>query len=192
MICDKIAQLRASYKIVDHRERQIGPQCLSFNLSADKYALWVILTTGTDISWLRDEGCIADLTTLSRYLILTVLAKVHGSQQRHLRKAETGSKVYCVVCGPTNCRMCKLILIQVLFLRSRSALRMIPHTDCMRRAPSRLLREIRQTLRSSMRIRVRNPSDGSATSERGSHRCDSIPASMQLGDLSPCSLHSIL
>jgi len=28
--------LRASYKIVDHRERQIGPHCLSFNVSADK------------------------------------------------------------------------------------------------------------------------------------------------------------
>jgi len=29
-------RLRASYKIVDHRERQIGPHCLSFNVSADK------------------------------------------------------------------------------------------------------------------------------------------------------------
>ena len=29
-------QLRASYKIVDHRERQIGPHSLSFNSSADK------------------------------------------------------------------------------------------------------------------------------------------------------------
>lgn len=29
-------QLRASYKIVDHRERQIGPHSLSFNCSAEK------------------------------------------------------------------------------------------------------------------------------------------------------------
>ncbi|KAH9975579.1 WD40-repeat-containing domain protein [Lactifluus volemus] len=29
-------RLRASYKIVDHRERQIGPHSLSFNFSADK------------------------------------------------------------------------------------------------------------------------------------------------------------
>jgi hypothetical protein len=30
------AQLRASYKIVDHRERQIGPHSLAFNNSVDK------------------------------------------------------------------------------------------------------------------------------------------------------------
>jgi len=31
-------QLRASYPIVDHRERQIAPHSLSFNLTADRYA----------------------------------------------------------------------------------------------------------------------------------------------------------
>jgi len=29
-------QLRASYRIVDHRERQIGPHSLSFNSSVNK------------------------------------------------------------------------------------------------------------------------------------------------------------
>lgn len=43
MIRNDISQLRASYKIVDHRERQIGPHSLSFNFSADKYVLWVML-----------------------------------------------------------------------------------------------------------------------------------------------------
>lgn len=33
---DRNGQLRASYKIVDHRERQIAPHSLSFNFSADK------------------------------------------------------------------------------------------------------------------------------------------------------------
>ena len=31
------SQLRASYSIVDHRERQIAPHCLSFNINATKY-----------------------------------------------------------------------------------------------------------------------------------------------------------
>ncbi len=32
-----VSQLRASYKIVDHRERQIAPNSLAFNVLADKY-----------------------------------------------------------------------------------------------------------------------------------------------------------
>jgi hypothetical protein len=32
-----VAQLRASYTIVDHRERQIAPHSLAFNLTAQKF-----------------------------------------------------------------------------------------------------------------------------------------------------------
>jgi hypothetical protein len=45
-------------------------------------------------SWLRDEGCIADLKVLLKYLISIIQVKARGSRQRHLRKAETGSKVH--------------------------------------------------------------------------------------------------
>jgi telomerase Cajal body protein 1 len=31
-------RLRASYRIVDHRERQIAPHSLAFNFATDKYA----------------------------------------------------------------------------------------------------------------------------------------------------------
>jgi len=37
-----VAQLRASYTIVDHRERQIAPHSLAFNLTAQKFVVWTL------------------------------------------------------------------------------------------------------------------------------------------------------
>jgi hypothetical protein len=45
-----IAQLRASYRIVDHRERQIAPHSLAFNLSATKYPFFLFLAPMLEFS----------------------------------------------------------------------------------------------------------------------------------------------
>lgn len=85
-------QLRASYRIVDHRERQIAPHSLAFNLSADK-----LRTPSTKVVLssliIRLSEYIAALKTPSRFLMSIDQERGLVFQQRPQRKAKTDWKV---------------------------------------------------------------------------------------------------
>src|SRR6266702_6241281 len=144
------------------------------------HQLWlVILFTEAWYSWLRYGDCIADLRTPSRCLISIVRALVHDSQRRHPRKVGMGSKVRNV--SPLTCEEKKNpaelsanleFVVQELFRPLHSVLCTTHHTDYLRPGPSLLLRVVPRTSRSSTRILVGDPSDGSATSKQASCRSD--------------------
>ena len=125
----------------------------------------------------RYEDCIAVLRTLSRCLMSTVRALVHGSQQRHPRKAGMGLKVYIVfpfTCEDKNRELNHILefVVQELFRPLHSVLCTTRHTDYLRPGPSLLLQMILQTSRSSTKIPVGDPSGGSATLKQASCRSD--------------------
>ena len=83
-------KLRASYPIVDHRERQIAPHCLAFNMLGTRSCSSCLF--GRRCTKRHRTGCIADLSTRSRCLTLGVRALEHGSRPHHPKRAETDSK----------------------------------------------------------------------------------------------------
>lgn len=82
------SQLRASYKIVDHRERQIAPHSLAFNLTAQKLVLFILHSVEVPISLLPDS--IVALRMPSRYLIFLVQEKVPGYTRPPPKRARMG------------------------------------------------------------------------------------------------------
>jgi hypothetical protein len=135
------------------------------------HQLWfALLFTTVWYSWLGFEDCIADLRTPSRCLMSIVRALVHGSQRRHPRKAGTGLKVHTV--SPTWKNANLEFIVQESFRPLHSVLCTTHHTDYLRLGPSLLLQIILRTSRSSTRIPVGDPPDGSATSKQASCRSD--------------------
>ena len=79
-------QLRASYRIVDHRERQIAPHSLVFNLTAQKLVLLAYLTLAFSSCSIPDS--IAVLKMPSNYSTSPVQEKVLGYTLHLLKRAK--------------------------------------------------------------------------------------------------------
>lgn len=87
-----MAQLRASYTIVDHRERQIAPHSLAFNLTAQRFAIGVG-SGDRDLTLYKDYIVVSKM--LSKSSMYPNQEKARGFIQRLQRKVKTVSKVCC-------------------------------------------------------------------------------------------------
>ena len=82
-----MVQLRASYRIVDHRERHIAPHSLVFNLTAQKLVLPGYLMLSSFSSYFISDFIVV-LKTPSNYSTSPVQEKGLGYTLHHLKRVK--------------------------------------------------------------------------------------------------------